>query len=582
MIHRIYSDLKSFKDVEFHKGLNILLTERDRGSSEKQTRNGAGKSSLLEIVHFLLGGKNDKDSLFRKPELISATFGMEFDLGGQHARVERCGTPRSPMLVEGDFSKWPEVPSEKDSLATLSIAKWRAVLGTLMFGVHPVAGAWGPSFRSMLGYFARRVSAGGMDDPMRSSKMQQTVDQQVNVSFLVGLDWVIPREWQGIRDQERTLKELKKSLAQGALGSVVGKASKLKSELIIEKDRATRLGNAVASFKVLDQYESLECEASQLTRELASLADENILDRRYCDELRASSLEEVPPAPDDMEELYRQAGVHLPQLIMMRFEQAQEFHESIVRNRHLYLKSELDAAVRRVSEREERRVKLDRRRAELMSLLESAGALDQFTKLQSELTRAEAHVEAIRQRYEAAEALEAGSTDLTIKRAALSEKLRREYNESDAIISEAVLIFREITTKLYEKEREGTLEINPTQNGPVFEVHLPAEKSRGVNNMRIFCFDMMLMLLSIRRGKSPGFIVHDSHLFDGVDERQVAGALSLGARLADEYGFQYLVTMNSDAVPDRFPPGFDLKRHTIPVHLSDATEEGGLFGLRFD
>ena len=47
--------------------------------------------------------------------------------------------------------------------------------------------------------------------------------------------------------------------------------------------------------------------------------------------------------------------------------------------------------------------------------------------------------------------------------------------------------------------------------------------------MQIFCFDLMLADLATRGGMGPGFLVHDSHLFDGVDERRVAKALQLGA-----------------------------------------------------
>ena len=51
--------------------------------------------------------------------------------------------------------------------------------------------------------------------------------------------------------------------------------------------------------------------------------------------------------------------------------------------------------------------------------------------------------------------------------------------------------------------------------------------------MQIFCFDLMLTKISLKQGRGPGFLVHDSHLFDGVDERQVAKALQLGAESAE-------------------------------------------------
>lgn len=47
-------------------------------------------------------------------------------------------------------------------------------------------------------------------------------------------------------------------------------------------------------------------------------------------------------------------------------------------------------------------------------------------------------------------------------------------------------------------------------------------------------------------------------------------------------GFQYLVTMNSDSVPkEGFQEEFDLKKHILPVRLTDEDETGGLFGARF-
>ena len=99
--------------------------------------------------------------------------------------------------------------------------------------------------------------------------------------------------------------------------------------------------------------------------------------------------------------------------------------------------------------------------------------------------------------------------------------------------------------------------------------------------MQIFCFDIVLSVLASRRGLSPGFLAHDSHLFDGVDERQVAKALQIGKARAEECGFQYLVTMNSDALPqDGFDPGFVVSEHVLPVKLDD-TPQGGLFGVRF-
>jgi len=76
-------------------------------------------------------------------------------------------------------------------------------------------------------------------------------------------------------------------------------------------------------------------------------------------------------------------------------------------------------------------------------------------------------------------------------------------------------------------------------------------------------------------------LIHDSHLFDGVDGRQIISALQIGAKTASELGFQYIVTLNEDDAFKETIEGFNLNDYVLPVSLTDATENGGLFGCRF-
>lgn len=66
-----------------------------------------------------------------------------------------------------------------------------------------------------------------------------------------------------------------------------------------------------------------------------------------------------------------------------------------------------------------------------------------------------------------------------------------------------------------------------------------------------------------------------------MDGRQVVSALKVGAETASELGFQYIVTMNEDDAFKERLEGFDLKTYVLPVVLTDAREDGGLFGFRF-
>ncbi|MCP3853043.1 MAG: DUF2326 domain-containing protein, partial [Gammaproteobacteria bacterium] len=77
------------------------------------------------------------------------------------------------------------------------------------------------------------------------------------------------------------------------------------------------------------------------------------------------------------------------------------------------------------------------------------------------------------------------------------------------------------------------------------------------------------------------FLLHDSIIYEGVDERQIAHAIEQAASKAKEYGFQYIITINSDMVPyNDFHEGFNFDKH-IKLRLSDKDASGSLLGIRY-
>jgi uncharacterized protein YydD (DUF2326 family) len=402
---------------------------------------------------------------------------------------------------------------------------------------------------------------------------------QMALMFLLGLDWQIARDWQAVRDREKTLDELKKAAGTGAFGSIIGKAAELRTQLTLQEARLKRLYAEIESFQVLPEYRELEVESAKLTRQLNELANANAIDFAAIRDLEGALASEIPPDLEDLDAVYQEAGVALPGLVKRRYEDVKSFHQSVVRNRKDYLSSELEAAKMRIELRDGKKAHLDQRRAEIMGILKSHGALDQFLKLQGELGRLESEVESLRQRFEAAEQLEGTRNELEIERNRLTIRLRRDFAEQNDRLAEAIVAFEETSQRLYESA--GSMTVDETSNGPMFKFPMQGQRSKGIKNMQIFCFDMMLMRLCAKRQIGPRFLIHDSHMFDGVDGRQVISALRLGSEISQELGFQYIVTMNEDDAFKENIAGFDLNDHVLPTRLTDATEDGGLFGIRF-
>lgn len=572
MIHGIFSTLPTFKNLsDLKPGLNVLLAQKTVGATSKQTRNRAGKTSFVEVVHFLMGSDAGTDSIFRTPELAEYTFGMDFELKDARTVVERSGGAKSKIYVTSP-------PAAK---IKFSATDWVGLLGERMFGLSSLeaAGSKPPSFRSLFAYFVRRQLSGAFTTPEKQAGMQQTGDMQMALMFLLGLDWQIARDWQAVRDREKTLEELKKAAGTGAFGSIIGKAADLRTQLTLQEARLKKLYAEIESFQVLPEYRELEVESAKLTRQLNELANANTIDFAAIRDLEGALTSEIPPDLEDLQTIYQEAGVALPGLVKRRYEDVKSFHESVVRNRKDYLSSELEAAKLRIEISDGKKAQLDQRRAEIMGILKSHGALDQFLKLQGELGRLESEVESVRQRFEAAEQLEGTKNELDIERNRLTIRLRRDFAEQKDRLSEAIVAFEETSQRLYEAA--GSMTIDETSNGPAFKFQMQGQRSKGIKNMQIFCFDMMLMRLCAKRQMGPGFLIHDSHLFDGVDGRQVISALRLGAEISEELGFQYIVTMNEDDAFKETIEGFDLNDYVLPTRLTDATEDGGLFGIRF-
>ena len=589
MIRKISSDRASFRTLEFGPGLNILRADKSAGATDRDSRNGAGKTSFVELVHFLFGANAKPKSIFRSTVLREWRFRAEVVIGEQSGSVARSGARPRSFEVSGDLvpatpGRRPLVPGVAPT-RTLTLGEWRSFLGCRLFGLpgqtDEESDPFAPTFRSLFPYFARRQESGGFQECERHSTEQQPWGRQVAVSWLLGLDWTISQCLQQLRERERGLRGLKAAAKSGELKRFARGAAELRTALTLARARTERMKKRLAEFRVLPDYEELEEEATCATGELQDLAAEDLADREHLRALGDSLTDEEAPGRSDLRKLYEEAGIVLPELAHRRLDEVDHFHRRVLENRREHLRREMESAEARIAARRARKGRLDNRRRQIMSVLESGGALQEYTALREESARAEADAEGLAVWLRDVERWETARTDARAERARLTKALEVDIRERNAILQKAVLRFGELSQSLYE--RPGELTIGWSENGPTFEVHIPSGQSRGIANMQIFCFDLMLMELLIERGRSPCFLIHDSHLFDGVDERQVARALQLGARRADECGFQYIVTLNTDALPQEgFDSDFAIENYFMNVRLTDAEEDGGLFGIRFD
>jgi uncharacterized protein YydD (DUF2326 family) len=590
MILSIESSLKTFKPVTFREGLNVLLSDKSASSTEKQTRNSAGKTSLVEIIHFLYGADCEKDSLLRVPELVDHTFKGRFRIGGEEFAIERGGAEPAKVFLLAGGEERKDIPKKLDKASErfyVSNTNWKAFLGHSLFGLPlddrgtAFDEAHTPSFRSMFSYFARRRDSGGFIGPERQAEKQHRSDWQVNLSYLLGLDWQIPFEFTKIRLREKTLEELRKAVKAGALGQVVGTVAELRPQVTIADAKAEKLRRELAGFEVHESYKELSKRAGQAKSEMQAIVRRTVSLNENLEHLEAALKSEKPPQRSDIQQLYAAAGIELPGVALRRFDEVSSFYESVVANRRVHLENEIAGLKAQIAAEEAAVVRLDRERSTILQGLDGRGALDDFLALQRDLAEWDAQAATLRERFKAAEVLEGESTKLNIDRANLQRRLQEDHHIRSAALDEAILIIADAIARLYD-DRASRFVVEATDNGPEFRISIEGDRGGGISNMEIFCFDLALFKVVTARLGGPGFLLHDSHLFDGVDERQIAGALQLGQEATEGKKLQYIVTMNSDIFARLpLPKTIDASKVVLQTRLSDDGEGGGLFGFRF-
>ncbi len=576
MILAVRANKPSFRTVQFKPGLNLIYAERTKESTRKDSRNGLGKSTVFEIIHFCLGGRATKGKGILRDELADWVFSVDIQFGSSVLTLTRSvAEPRKIQLHEVGAGAEPGV----DIVAAPDEISWR--LGRLAFGLTEQEESlnYAPTFRSLFSYLARRGSEAYLS-PFFHHRQQQAWDQQVNVAYHLDINWEDAREAKLVADDGKLVKALKQASKSSVLASRVGTQGELEVERVRLATMIEAQQRRLGEFRVHEDYRAIEIRANELTESIHSLSNANQQDRRFLDLYQQQMLEEVDRlGPAQVADVYAELGLALPDGVRQRLDQVEAFHTAVVQNRRSFLDDEIDRLKSAVGKRETEIGTLDAERAVQMQVLRTHGALDEYQELQARLTESRTRLGDIEARIARLRELTDASSQLTIRKRQVEQRARLRFDELVAQRDRAISLFNRNTEALYQAPGNLIIDIGPS--GFRFNVEIERADSEGVSNMKIFCFDLMLSQLWATRQSRLGFLMHDSTLFDPVDERQVASALLLAKGEAEKLGFQYICAMNSDAYPqDELPDDFSSDEH-IAVLLTDTTDDGMLLGRRF-
>lgn len=582
MLRRLTADDARFRDVSFTVGLNLLVADTTGSSTRTDSRNSTGKSSLVELLHFLLGARVDKKGLLARSEVREIAFSLELDwpgVSGGTLTVTRRGAQADVVVLDQNPERDRDALFDADGPVELSVYRWSRIIEEQLFGLdseHP-----GLSGRTMLSFLMRRISSHAFNKATRTYSQQSEAAAATNLAYLLGLDWKLASGYCEIAAREATRRQLRKAVKDPVWGKIVGSTADLRGQITLAEQEVRELEDQIANFRFVPQYEELKQRADQINQEIRSCRSQDAVDRRNLGDLKAAVQETTDSEVRYLEPAFEELEILLASEVRRRFDDVRGFHESIVRNRRRHLSEEISALEVQVEERKAQRERLGTELQCVLRELDEGGALEALTALQQALAQKRASLEALKHRYEAAQTLEASSLEIKAKRVELKQAMHTDLDERQEQRQEATLLFSDYAQRLYGRGRQAYLAVDAGTSSLLIKPQIDSDDSRGVSNMVIFCFDLMLAVLAHRHGRGPDFLVHDSHLFDGVDERQSLAAFELVRTVAAEEGLQYVASLNSDELEKLTRRGYDPSDSVLAPRLTDAYEAGGLFGFRF-
>lgn len=573
MLMSLSTNRPEFRPIVFREGFNAIVAERAPNSTEQDSRNARGKSTMLMLINYALGG-----NLHRTLKPLAADgweVTLELQMFGGVVSATRSLSKGSSVYIDADAVALTAIKPwiDTDRIAT---SDWKDILGLALFRLEPaeehVPG--GLSTRTLLSYVIRTDTP---KDPFKVVAQQGAVSSRQHVSFLLGLDWKVVAD---LGDINKGLEQLKAISAATREGLVSG--LRPEEDLVLERatlrNEAAEWQERIVGFRVLEDPNSLVARADELTAQISILRDESVVDLRMLDLYRAALEEEIPTnEATPVEQLFTAAGALLADGFKKQINDVAAFRDSLLVNRRSFLKAELESLTDRIANRSRNLTVLSEQRDEALRTLEAGGALDELNALRGELNSVENRLAAVDQQIDQARQVldrrEELKLDRLTKRGEAAQQLSVSRHKLDQIADRFSLKMKQ----LYGKD--AALSVTVDDSGFKYALQVTGSGSTGVDRMTLFCFDLTMLEEGVRTDHHPDFLIHDSSVFDGVDPRQRAGALRFAQEMVQTTGGQYICTINSNDIPeDVFEE--DWFREGVVRSILD-TEVGGLVGRLF-
>jgi uncharacterized protein YydD (DUF2326 family) len=560
---------ESFQTVTFNpSGINIIAAIKET-EDQRKTYNSVGKSLTVALIHFCLGSNGNKEF---EDKLNDWVFYLDFQIGNKKfTAIRACANQKEIELNKTCFT----------------IKEFNNLLEKELFRIKENTKY--VTFRGLIPRFIRYGEDGYITND-RYIKNEQPLANLLNNSFLLGLDTDLILKKAEIREKERNISKLKTQLNNPEFKAIFGTENKKDLEIkVVELESViSRYKNSIDNFIIAEDYNSIRVEADRISNQLR-----NSKNKATKFAIAISNIEkslEIRPdiSKDQILKLYNNAKVELSEMVQRKLAELERFNSQILDNRTQKLLEEKQKFESQLSDLNKEIHELGKQEDEKLQYLNSAGALEDYTKLNQALSDNEKKLYSLLQ-YKKLEAdyklaYEENKKDYTNENITANKYLELIETATKANI----ILFKSFVEKFYSEKNSGiTIENNEGKNATRFNIKAKIQDDAGnaVKEVKIFCYDWTI--LKAKHNHNVDFIFHDSKITGDMDTRQIKTMMEVAHTECERNGFQYIISLNQSVLDALQTEMTDedyenIITEKIILSLSDKSPEDKLLGIQID
>lgn len=548
---RLGSNIKTFRTIDFHDGLNIIVgTKKDKTKSQ-ETSNGVGKTLSLRCIDFLMGGNKTKD-FSRLLEDNKITLNLIFAHNQQEYLIER--NHNKIFLNEKEIS----LEDYRQFLYEINIKKYDKEENF--------------TFRSIFLRFFR-FEKKAMLFPIEQISSEKSYNNNLTNAFLLHLNLELLKRKNEFKEKQTELNKAIKTL--GEIKNDVDREREIELE-----EKYEVLEKNLKNFQIADNYYDLEKQLNDLTQQIQNLRNEkSIKELKIKNQKKIIKVnQQIDIDTEKIEKIYNETKFFFRNSVIEHVVAVKNFHTELFENRKRRAEIIIKSLEQEIKEIEDKYRILDKKRTELFKELENKGAFDEYQALVKQKEKIKEELDKIQRGRKLLDDLKIKEADLNVQIGNFKKEIVSLEQELEEHIKKLQIDFRELSSFFYS-ENKGYLSIEFNKNFKTerlynIEPKIDTDKSDGVNSVKIFIYDMLLYKLN---PDLIGFVGHDNILFDSVDERQIANAFEYAKNYTKQYICSIHDTKFEEAKKIAKMKDIDLKDYVC----LELDEKNKLFGFDF-